>query len=53
MKSEENKQKYEDISEIGFPEIEADPEEEKDQQETKQAEDDFDYQSLLAINSDW
>ena len=24
MKSEENKQKYEDISEIGFPETEAD-----------------------------
>lgn len=52
MKSEENKQKYEDISEIGFPETEADQEEAKDQQEVKQAEDDFDYQSLLAMNSD-
>ena len=52
MKSEENKQKYEDISEIGFPETEADHEEENDQQDVKQSEDDFDYQSLIAMNSD-
>ncbi len=52
MRSEENKQKYEDISEIGFPEIEADHEEENDQQDVKQSEDDFDYQSLIAMNSD-
>lgn len=52
MKSEENKQKYEDISEIGFPETKADHEEENDQQDVKQSEDDFDYQSLIAMNSD-
>ena len=52
MKSEDNKQKYEDISEIGFPETEADHEEENDQQDVKQSEDDFDYQSLIAMNSD-
>ena len=52
MRSEENKQKYEDISEIGFPATEADHEEENDQQGVKQSEDDFDYQSLVAINSD-
>ena len=52
MRSEENKQKYEDISEIGFPETEADHEEENDQQDVKQSEDDFDYQSLIAMNSD-
>ena len=52
MRSEENKQEYEDISQIGFPETEADHEEENDQQDVKQSEDDFDYQSLVAINSD-
>ena len=52
MRSEENKQEYEDISQIGFPETEADHEEENDQQDVKQSEDDFDYQSLVVINSD-
>ena len=41
MRSEENKQEYEDISQIGFPETEADHEEENDQQDVKQSEDDF------------
>ena len=35
MKSEENKQKYEDISEIGFQETEADHEEENDQRQSR------------------
>ena len=48
MKSEENKQKYEDISEIGFPETEADHEEENDQQDVKQSEDDFDYRVQIS-----
>ena len=40
----ENKQKYEDISEIGFPETEADHEEENDQQDVKHSDTGYRYQ---------
>lgn len=52
MKSQDNKQAYEELAEIGFPEKSPEGEKKQEQSDFTQSEDGFDYDSLLAVNED-